>query len=298
MRWVSRSVCAALVLGLGCQEEAERPPPPPECPVGEPRCGPFEPIPGGSFGGNSSSSGGRASAEGGAGGAEAGAFGFPDAGSTGDGGAAPDSVALTGDVVQYVDTGFETTSSYFRDAVLEAEGYDQSSVSVTATDSGPFVLEGVRYQQPVWLSVRPEASATTEVRTLHPIVDFENPISAAVVVRSLLEVVAFGALSQPFAWDEKRAQAVLFAVDRQGKKLDGVLAELPGAEVIAYQRRGQYTDAPGTGTDLSGVIAFGNINARAYPGNDVRITFHGRREGWTEIRVAAGAVTMANIVVE
>ena len=136
------------------------------------------------------------------------------------------------------------------------------------------------------------------MRTLHPVIDFERPVAAGLVARNLLEIVAFGALSRPFAWDEKRAQAVLFVVDRQGKKLEGVLAELPDAEVIAYQRRGQYTDDPGTGTDLGGIIAFGNIEARAYPGNDLRVSFHGRREGWTEIRVAAGAVTMANIVVE
>jgi hypothetical protein len=295
MRHLSRILCAALVLGLGCQEEPDRPPPLQECPIGEPRCGPFEPPPTTSVGGNTSS-GGRASAEGGAGGSEAGAFGFPEGGS-GEGGA-PDSVDLTGEVVQYVDTGFETTSGYFRDAVIEAEGYEESRVSVIATDSEPFLLEGVRYQLPIWLSVRPDADVSTEVRTLHPIVDFEKPIPTAVVVRSLLGVVAFGALSQPFAWDEKRAQAVLFVVDRQGKKVEGVLADLPGAEVIAYQRRGQYTDSPGTGTDLSGVIAFGNIDARAYPGNDLRVSFHGTREGWTELRVAAGAVTMANIVVE
>jgi hypothetical protein len=297
MRWLSRSVCAALVLGLGCQEEAEHPPPPPECPIGEPRCGPFEPPPSNSFGGNTGSGGRSSSAEGGVGGAEAGAFGFPDAGGPGEGGA-PNSVDLEGEVVQYVDTGFETTNGYFRNAVLEAEGYDETRVSALATDSGRFLLEGVRYQLPIWLSVRAEADRAGEVRTLHPIVDFEKPVQAALVTRNLLEVIAFGALSQPFSWDEKRAQAVLFMVDRKGNQLEGVLADLPAAELIAYQRRGQYTDSPGTGTDLSGVIAFGNIDARAYPGNDLRVSFHGRREGWTEIRVAAGAVTMANIVIE
>nr|MDQ2647339.1 hypothetical protein [Myxococcota bacterium] len=237
------------------------------------------------------------SAEGGVGGAEAGAFGFPDAGGPGEGGA-PNSVDLEGEVVQYVDTGFETTNGYFRNAVLEAEGYDETRVSALATDSGRFLLEGVRYQLPIWLSVRAEADRAGEVRTLHPIVDFEKPVQAALVTRNLLEVIAFGALSQPFSWDEKRAQAVLFMVDRKGNQLEGVLADLPAAELIAYQLRGQYTDSPGTGTDLSGVIAFGNIDARAYPGNDLRVSFHGRREGWTEIRVAAGAVTMANIVIE
>jgi len=298
MRWFSRFVAAALVSGLGCQEEADHPPPPPECPIGEPRCGPFEPPPVGSFGGNTSSTGGRGNAEAGAGGAEAGAFGFPEAGSTGDGGSAPLSVELTGEVLQFVDTGFEATNRYFRNAVIEAEGSEVSRVSVVASDAEPFVLEGVRYEQPIWLSVRPEANASTELRTLHPVINVDRPVQAALVVRSLLEVLAFGSLSRPFLWDEARAQAVLFVVDRQGRKVEGVHAELPGAEVIAYQRRGQYTDDPGTGTDLSGAIAFGNIDARAYPGNDVRVSFHGSRQGWTEIRIAAGAVTVADIVVE
>jgi hypothetical protein len=44
-------------------------------------------------------------------------------------------------------------------------------------------------------------------------------------------------------------------------------------------------------------MVFGNVTARNYPGNDVRVTLGGDVEGFTEIRVAADAVTVAEIVI-
>jgi hypothetical protein len=86
--------------------------------------------------------------------------------------------------------------------------------------------------------------------------------------------------------------------DRDGRYLPDVVGELAEAELIAYSRGGGWLGDVDGATDLSGLMVFGNVRARAYPGNDVRVTLSGEAEGFVEIRVAAGAITVAEIVAE
>jgi hypothetical protein len=112
----------------------------------------------------------------------------------------------------------------------------------------------------------------------------------------LIEQLVFGVLPAAPALISERAQAVLFFRDAEGRPLSGIAAELPEAGVIAYSRSGGWSDQHGNTTDLSGLVVLGNIAARAYPGNDVRIDFSGAEEGFADIRIAAGAVTVADVI--
>jgi hypothetical protein len=275
------------LFGSGCQEEeAERPPPYPECPPSEPGCE-FHPGPNAGYG-----SAGAA--------AEGGTAGTAGEGGAGEGGAAagapPLSVDIEGSVSEYVNAAFKLTSSYARKAVVESEGIEQNTVSESFEGTGTFLLREVRNQEPIWLSVRPDPDTEREFRTLHPLLDLSKPVVLPIVGRALIEQLVFGLLPTVPEVISERAHAVLFFRDQEGHPLSGVAAELPEAGVIAYSRSGGWSDQSGVTTDLSGLVVLGNIAARAYPGNDVRIDFSGANEGFADIRVAAGAVTVVDLV--
>jgi hypothetical protein len=276
------------LLASGCQEEeAERPPPYPECPPSDPAC-PFLPPPHAGVGkGGATAEGGTAGAAGEGGAGQGGAAA----------GAPPLSVDIEGSVSEFVNAAFELTSGYARKAVVESEGVEQSTVRASFEGTGTFLLREVRNQEPIWLSVRPDPETEREFRTLHPVLDLSKPVVVPIVGRALLEQLVFGLLPTAPAVIDERAQAVLFFRDQDGRALSGIAAELPEAGIIAYSRSGGWSDQSGITTDLSGLVVLGNITARAYPGNDVRIDFSGAEEGFADIRVAAGAVTVADLVI-
>jgi hypothetical protein len=275
-------------LASGCGEEAaDRPPPYPDCLPSDPAC-PFEPPLDGGFG----SAG--AAAEGGAGGTA----GDGDAGGGGAAaGAPPLSVDIEGSVSEYVNAAFKLTSAYTRNAVVESEGLERGTVRASFEGTGMFLLSEVRNQEPIWLSVRPDPETEREFRTLHPVLDWSKPVILPIVGRALIEQLVFGVLPTAPAVISERAHVVLFFRDPEGRPLSGIVAELPEAGVIAYSRSGLWSDQNGTASDLSGLVVLGNIAARAYPGSDVRIDFSGAEEGFADIRVAAGAVTVADLIV-
>ena len=223
------------------------------------------------------------------------------AGGGGEGGAAagapPLSVDIEGSVTEYVNAAFKVTSGYSRKAVVESEGFEQRTVSSSFEGTGSFLLREVRNQDPIWLSVRPDPDTERELRTLHPVLDPSKPVPVAIVGRDLIEQLVFGLLPTAPALISERAQAVLFFRDREGRPLSGIAAELPEAGVIAYSRSGGWSDQSDITTDLSGLVVLGNITARAYPGNDVRIDFSGAEDGFADIRIAAGAVTVVNLII-
>jgi hypothetical protein len=274
-------------LASGCQEEeAERPPPYPECPPSNPAC-PFHPPLDGSLGSAGSPG-------------EGGTAGTVGEGGAGEGGAAagapPLSVDIEGSVSEYANAGFKLTSAYTRNAVVESEGFERGTVRASFEGTGTFLLRDVRNQEPIWLSVRPDPETERELRTLHPVLDLSKPVLVPIVGRALIEQLVFGLLPTAPAVLSERAQAVLFFRDPEGRPLSGIVAELAEAGVIAYSRSGGWSDQHGTTTDLSGLVVLGNIAARAYPGNDVRIDFSGAEEGFADIRVAAGAVTVVELI--
>jgi hypothetical protein len=274
------------LLAGGCQEEADRPPPYPQCLPSDPAC-PFEPPLDASFGSaGASAEGGRAGTAGEGGSGEGGAAA----------GAPPLSVDIEGSVGQYVNAAFELTSAYTRSALVESEGLERSTVHASFEGTGTFLLREVRNQEPIWLSVRPDPETEREFRTLHPVLDLSKPVLVPIVGRALIEQLVFGVLPAAPALISERAQAVLFFRDAEGRPLSGIAAELPEAGVIAYSRSGGWSDQHGDTTDLSGLVVLGNIAARAYPGNDVRIDFSGAEEGFADIRIAAGAVTVADVI--
>jgi hypothetical protein len=242
---------------------------------------------GGSGGAGGAAADGEAG-EGGAGGAGG------DAGEAG----GSDSVALTGRVNQLLDTRFQSSARYADAAVLEAEGTAEASVSADWTGSGQFTLTGVLRQDPIWLSVRPNRDTTQVLRTLQPVHDPSETIEALLVARQTFEVGVLAQLVEPIELDDSRAQAVIFVVDSAGRGLAGVTAGLPAAAAIAYGRNGLFADEDDAGTDGSGLVVFGNVSARDYPGNDVRIEFGGVVDGFTEIRLASGAVSVATLVAD
>ena len=281
------------LFAAGCEEEEEnRPAPYPECEPTEPNCDPIRPPPVTSRGGTSGTAGeaGR-SGDGGTDGGSAGSAGEGGA----DGGAPPLSVDIDGTVARYVGLTFSSVTRYSRSAVLEAEGSEKSTVSTTWEGSGSFLLRGVRNQEPIWLSVRPEAATSTDLRTLHAMIDVSDSVNVPIVGREVIEQV-FAALSGLPQLLSDRAQAALVFTDRDGRALADIVAELPAAEVIAYARNSGWTDGVRNGTDLSGLVLLGNISARKYPGNDVRVDFSGAKNGFADLRIAAGAVTVTKVV--
>ena len=288
-------------LAAGCTEEDdERPPAFPECPASDPACDPVRPPPVASFGGTPSTGGTAGGQEGGSGGvSDAGSGGAADVGlggEDGEGGAA-EAVEIEGSVAEYVDDGFILTRNYTRDAIIEAAGVDQRQVSATWNGSDPFVLRVVRNERPIWLSVRPEADTGLELRTLHPIIHGASAVVLPIIDRVTIGQLVFGLLPSLPLLDDERAQAVIFFRGDDRRTLNGLIAELPAAAVIAYARGGGWTEEDALGTDASGLVVLGNITARSYPGADVRIGFRGAREGYADIRIAAGAVTVADVVI-
>jgi hypothetical protein len=209
-----------------------------------------------------------------------------------------DVVNLTGEVNQFVEPGFETTAPYLADALVEAEGADVAQVSADWDGANPFELDGAIGERPLWVSVRPKRDPAPELRTLHPVFDFTEPVGLGLVGRDLFEQAVLGQLPQSPRIDDERAQILLFVSDGDERRLPEIVGQLPEAELIAYSRSGGWLGDAGAGTDLSGLMVFGNVRARAYPGNDVRVTLSGAAQGFVEIRVAAGAVTVAEIVAE
>jgi hypothetical protein len=283
---------------VACEESEERPRAYlPDCPATDPRCVLDEPPASAGGGARPGAAGGAgpisgSSGEGGAGGGDS------TAGHTGseDGGAPSEVIEIQGRVTQFVNAEFASTTAYSRNAVVEGEGLRDSTVSARWNGSQPFTLEGVRNQLPIWLSVRPEPETDREFRSLQ-LVGGESPVSLAIVRRELLEAV-FGLLSRPAQALDDRAQAVLFLSDSAGRLLEDVVVELPAAELIAYARNGGWTDENGAGTSLGGLVVLGNITARSYPGNDVRVRFSGAASGFADIRIAAGAVTVAELTAD
>jgi hypothetical protein len=222
------------------------------------------------------------------GGGQVGSSSGGDAGAPGD-----DPVgAWSGEVVVQGGLFFERSSAYGAGAEVSADGAGKR-VNARAT-GGAFELEGVLKTEENWFLVEPD-SRSEVLPTITP-VDTVTKSSGGIPVLTSLDVDQIFMLSLvPSERALQRAQLVLTVIDEQGRGVSGITARA-GAEVVVYRSADFWAATEGMTTDNSGMVFLGNIPASSALARGT-VTLAGARVASIDVRLKAGAVTLATVVV-
>ena len=271
----SAVILAGLLALAACQPEEDRAPFAGGCLTDCPRT----PVPTRPVGGSSMPQAG------------AGGAGSGGASSAGNGGAA---LTLRGSVVEWLDATFDRAQDLAELASVRATAAGGTIVQAPWDGANTFVLGGFSVANPTWVSVLPQRATLLE--TLHPVPtavtqDLELGVVAADTFDSLLQ-----SLGAAVERDPARAQVVLIFTRTNGTNVQGVSVSGVTAQGVGYQQSGVWSAA--TSTDISGRAALFNLSAPAFPGTTERVTLGGVANGYVQVRVAAGAVSVLEVPID
>jgi hypothetical protein len=213
-----------------------------------------------------------------------------------------------------------TVREVFRDDLLSSRSLE-GSVEVRAPNErasgvvtaqtgadGTFRLDGIQQADPVWVAAGAFADPPVQpfIDTLQAVdSERENVVELRVLRRDLLrDLTAAAFLMNPIEFDSAAAHAVLRFVRQDRTPLEGVQITFPAPSLadIAYDTGETYGDGTDDVTDATstrGMAVLLNMSAAPYPGSVTSIVadVDGLQVS-TEIQIAAGAVTVATVVID
>jgi hypothetical protein len=212
---------------------------------------------------------------------------------------------LTGTVSEVFSA--DLLSSRILEGTVEVRAPNETASDVVTTETGAggmFRLDGIQQAATVWV-----AAGAFEDPPVEPFIDTlqavdserDDVVNLLVLRRDLLREVAFAAFRPSTVdFDPTAAHAILRFVQQDRTPLEGVSITFPDLTLasIAYDAGDTYSDATEV-TSTRGMAVLLNMSAADYPGTQTGIVadIDGLQFS-TQIQIAAGAVTVATLVIE
>ncbi|MGC4065861.1 MAG: hypothetical protein QM784_14665 [Polyangiaceae bacterium] len=201
---------------------------------------------------------------------------------------------LDGQIVEVDEPDFSVSDSPTATGSFTVTVPGADGKNIQQSTSALFSVETVRVAKNLWLTAKPATGANllTGVVALNTTRDTDTVVP--VVRRSALELVAYG-LTLPVTLDKDKGQVVLRFVDDSGAPVKGVSVLGSGAENVAYDDGGSYSDAVSS-TGARGLAFLLNVNATTTP-TAMAVTLSGKASAEFAVWTQAGAATALELSV-
>lgn len=218
------------------------------------------------------------------------------AGGEGGGGSATVDELLLGSVRTFSDSTFTALIPFADPALIKASAADGQGFVEGNYDGLEFAIEGAQTQGSVWALVEPESGS------FMPTIGRYEPKTARVTLRVVrVEFVEeiFDTLSVVASPDPGEGHVLVRAIDANGDGVAGIEVNVEGAPFLTYAQNGaaSWNEFLET-TTVDGLAFAGNITTGFFPGKSAEVAISGVTIELESVIVAAGAVTVLDIVVD
>lgn len=208
------------------------------------------------------------------------------------GSGAPDTMTLTGSVVEIDDELLENEARFVGVAevfVQAPSGFVSQSLDGSSDD---IALPGVARRRQNWVTVDP--AELTYLTTLQPLDTTSDEPVRVRIVRTAPVDRALQGLVTPLVRTANTAQIAVFLEDSSGIGRPGLYAEVASAEAVVFSDGAMLSDQMGT-TDGSGLVFAVNVLAAPTPTDVVVAVSNGLVTGSVVVRTQSATLTLVHV---